>query len=75
MLANKKYIEKLANNGYSDLSISETKLIKFIEKYSAEFPLSIDGNEVWIHIQNNIPGDKILFETDIGQNTKIIKEK
>ena len=69
-----KLIE-LANNGYEDLSLSETKLIEFIKKYSSEFPLLIDGNEVWIHIQNNIPNDNILFETDIGENTKVIENE
>lgn len=66
-------LKELSNNGYEDLSLSETKLIEFIKKYSSEFPLLIDGNEVWIHIQNDIPNDDILFETDIGENTEEIK--
>ncbi|MBT3298937.1 hypothetical protein HN385_08435 [archaeon] len=54
--------------------MSEAKLIKFIKTYSAEFPLLINGNEVWMHIQNDIPDDTILFETDISENTVIIDE-
>jgi len=68
-------LTELANNGYEDLSMSETKLIEFVKKYSFEFPLLIDGNKVWIHIQNNIPNDDILFETNIGENTEVIENE
>lgn len=67
----KEELIELSSKGYEDLTLSSENLINFINKYSSEFPILVGDNEVWVHINNNI--SEILFETDIGENTKIIK--
>ena len=57
-------LNELSKQGYEDITLSESNLVKLINCCSADCPLLIGGRKMWIHVDNNI--ENILVETGIS---------
>lgn len=62
-------ITNLINQGYEDLTLSESSFIEFMKRYSYEIPLLIDNKKVWIHIDNRF--DVPILELDINDGSAV----
>lgn len=62
-------IINLVNQGYENLTISESSLINFLKSYSGEIPLLINDKKVWIEVDNRF--DVPILERDISDGSAV----
>lgn len=62
-------ITNLVDDGYENLTISESSLINFLKRYSSEIPLLINNKKVWLEVDNRF--DVPVLERDISDGSAV----
>ncbi len=66
---NLEKIKELVNQGYENLTISETDFIQFMQKHSSNICLLVDNKKVWVHFDNTFSSP--ILERDISDGSDI----
>lgn len=67
----KKELDTLVKDGFEDLTLSSNDFISLMKKLSSEYPLSINGKYLWIHINDDVENPFIEKEISDGSVIKL----
>lgn len=67
----KKELDTLIKDGYEDLTLSSNDFISLMKKLSSEYPLSINGKYLWIHINDDVEAPFVEKEISDGSAVEL----
>lgn len=65
----KKKLDELVKDGYDDLTLSSDDFISLMKEVSSEYPLLVNGEHLWIHINDD--AQTPFIERDISDGSAV----